>query len=122
MRGVPNALGPSLTLGLLGPSHQWCHKSWASLRDPPCAHGVAGTPQGEVRDSAAPKGKASEMDWDATDDPDNVAEDGWHDEKETPWTCITCKKYVKMKHLMKLWPRAQAKISGPRCEGLASSY
>ena len=50
----------------------------------------------------APKGKAPEMDWDATNDPDNVAEDGWQDEKEMPWTCTTCKKYVKMKHLMKL--------------------
>ena len=50
MRGVPNIPGPSLTLGLLGPSHQWCHKSRASLRGPPCAHGVADTPQGEVRD------------------------------------------------------------------------
>ena len=69
----------------------------------------------------APKGKAPEMDWDAIDDPDNVAEDGWQDEKETPWTCTTCKKYVKMKHLMKLWPRAQAKISGLRREGVASS-
>ena len=35
----------------LGPSHQWGHKSRASLRGPPCAHGVAGTPQGEVRDT-----------------------------------------------------------------------
>ena len=51
MRGVPNASGPSLTLGLLGPSHQWCDKSRASLRSPPCAHGVVGTPQGEVRDN-----------------------------------------------------------------------
>lgn len=32
-----------------------------------------------------------------------------------------CKRYVKMKHLMKLWPRNQAIISGPRREGLASS-
>ena len=54
MRGVPNALGPSLTLGLLGPSHQWCHKSQASLWGPVCAHGVVGTPQGEVRDSSPP--------------------------------------------------------------------
>ena len=69
----------------------------------------------------APKKKVLEMDWDATDDPDNVAEDGWQDEKETPWTCTMCKKYVKMKHLMKLWSRAQAKISGPRRKGLASS-
>ena len=51
MGGVPNAPGPSPTLGSLGPSHQWRHKSRASLRGPPCAHGVAGTPQGEVRDN-----------------------------------------------------------------------
>ena len=71
--------------------------------------------------AVAPKEKAPEMDWDATEDPDVVAEDGWQDEKETLWTCSMCKKYVKMKHLMKLLPRAQAKISGPRREGLASS-
>ena len=69
----------------------------------------------------APKGKASKMNWDATDDPDVVAEYGWQDEEETLWTCTMCKRYVKMKHLMKLWPRAQARISGPRREGLASS-
>ena len=50
MGGVPNAPGPSPTLGSLGPSHQWRHKSWVSLRGPPCAHGVAGTPQGDVHD------------------------------------------------------------------------
>ena len=53
MGGVPNAPGPSPTLGSLGPSHQWRHKSRASLRGPPCAHGVAGTPEGEVRDTLA---------------------------------------------------------------------
>ena len=53
MGGVPNAPGPSPTLGSLGPSHQWRYKSRAPLRGPPCAHGVAGTPQGEVRDSEA---------------------------------------------------------------------
>ena len=37
----------------------------------------------------APKEKVPEMDWDTTNDPDNVAEDGWQDEKETPWTCTT---------------------------------
>ena len=54
MGGVPNAPGPSPILGSLGPSHQWHHKSRASLRGPPCAHGGAGTPQGEVRDTAEP--------------------------------------------------------------------
>src|SRR6202048_463075 len=43
--------GPSPTLGSLGPSHQRRHKSRVSLRGPPCAHGVSGTPHGEVRDS-----------------------------------------------------------------------
>ena len=60
MGGVPNAPGPSPTLGSLGPSHQWRHKSRASLRGPPCAHGVAGTPQGEVRDSLGTK-KAEDL-------------------------------------------------------------
>ena len=51
MRGVPNAPRPSPTLASLGPSHQWCHKSRASLQGPPCAQGVAGTPQREVRNT-----------------------------------------------------------------------
>jgi hypothetical protein len=44
--------GPSPTLGSLGPSHHWRHKSRVSLRSPPCAHGVSGIPYGEVRDKA----------------------------------------------------------------------
>ena len=43
--------GSSTTLGPLGFRHQWRHKSRASLRGPPCAHGVAGTPHREVRDT-----------------------------------------------------------------------
>ena len=43
-------LRASPTLGSLGPSHQWRHKSWVSLRGPPCAHDVLSTPHGEVRD------------------------------------------------------------------------
>jgi hypothetical protein len=43
-------LGPSPTLGSLGPFHQWRHKSRVSLRGSPCAHGVGGTPHGKVRD------------------------------------------------------------------------
>ena len=39
------------TLGSLGPSHQRRHKSWVSLRGPLCAHGVLGTPHGEVRNT-----------------------------------------------------------------------
>jgi hypothetical protein len=42
--------GPSPTLGSLGPSHHWRHKSRVSLRGPPCALGVSGIPYGEVRD------------------------------------------------------------------------
>ena len=44
-------LGPSPTLGSLGPSHQQRLKSRVSLRGPPCAHGISGTPHGEVHDS-----------------------------------------------------------------------
>ena len=42
--------GLSPTLGLLGPSHQRHHKSRESLRGFPSAHGVSGTPHGEVCD------------------------------------------------------------------------
>ena len=43
--------GPSPTLGSLGPSHQWRHKSRVSLQGPLCAHGVLGTPHGEMRNT-----------------------------------------------------------------------
>ena len=39
---------PSSILGSLGPSHQQLHMFRASLWDPPCAHSVACTFQGEV--------------------------------------------------------------------------
>ena len=42
--------GPSPILGSLGPPHQRRHKSHVSLRGPPGAHSVAGTPHEEVRD------------------------------------------------------------------------
>ena len=42
---------PSPTLGSLGSSHHWHHKSQVPLRAPPCAHGVSGIPYKEVRDN-----------------------------------------------------------------------
>lgn len=48
MGGIPN-FGPSPTLELLGPPHQWCQKSRVSLRGPPRTHGVSGIPHGEMR-------------------------------------------------------------------------
>jgi len=44
-------LGPSPTLGSLGPSHHQRHKYRVSLRGLHCAHGVSGIPFGEVRDN-----------------------------------------------------------------------
>ena len=41
--------GPSPTLESLGLSRQCRHKSQVSLRGPPCAYGVLGTPHREVR-------------------------------------------------------------------------
>ena len=41
--------GSSPTLGSLGPNHHRRHKSRVSLRGPLWAHGVLGTPYGEVR-------------------------------------------------------------------------
>jgi hypothetical protein len=69
------------------------------------------------RKSSSSKGWSQELDWDAIEDPDCIAEPGWQDEHTTPWTCTTCKAYVKMKHLAKLWSRSQAMVSVPRWEG-----
>jgi hypothetical protein len=43
--------GPLTHIRSLGPSHQWGHKSRVSFRGPLCAHGVAGTPHGEIRNT-----------------------------------------------------------------------
>ena len=42
--------------------------------------------------------------FDATNESGYVAADGWED-VPSPWNCTTCKKYVKVKHLLKLCPR-----------------
>jgi hypothetical protein len=75
------------------------------------------TMSGSRRKSSSSKGRSQELDWDTIEDPDCVTEPGWQDEPKTPWTCTTCKAYVKMKYLAKLWPRSQAAISVPRWEG-----
>ena len=65
--------------------------------------------------------KPAEMVWDAINDRDYVAEDGWEEEEE-PWTYTTCKNIVKMKHLLKLWPDyGKRKKFEIRLEGLLSN-
>ena len=50
VENIPNARGRK-TIGSLGPSYQRHHESWVSLWDPLCAHGILGTPHGEVHDT-----------------------------------------------------------------------
>lgn len=64
-----------------------------------------------------PKAKPAEMKWEDLANPNCVAEAGWENEPQQSWTCTTCKKYVKMYHLMKIWPMNTAVIYGPRREG-----
>jgi hypothetical protein len=39
------------------------------------------------------------------EDPNVCAEKGWENEKKEYWSSKTCKKYVKMCHIDKLWPK-----------------
>ena len=78
---------------------------------------IVQTMSGSRRRSSLSKGQSQELDWDAIEDLDCVVEPRWQVETKIPWTCTTCKTYVKMKHLAKLWPRSQAVISVPRWEG-----
>ena len=73
------------------------------------------------RRSSSSKGRPQDIDWDAYYDEDCVADAEWQVETTTPWTCTICKKYIKMKHLAKLWPPSQAAISVPRWEGPTES-
>jgi hypothetical protein len=54
------------------------------------------------RRSSSTKDRSQELNWDAIEDADCVAESKWQDERKTPWTCTTYKTYIKMKHLAKL--------------------
>jgi hypothetical protein len=52
-----------------------------------------------------PKGAHHAFDWEALEDPNVHAEKGWENEKEEYWSSKMCKKYVKMCHIDKLWPK-----------------
>ena len=51
------------------------------------------------------KGNAHVVRWDILDNEDIKGEEGWEVEMEEYWTSKTSKKYVKMYHVDKLWPR-----------------
>lgn len=50
------------------------------------------------------KGKSQDMDWDAYFNEFCVAEEGWQYEPKKVWSCTTCREYIKMSHIAKLWP------------------
>lgn len=52
-----------------------------------------------------PKGAHHAFDWEALEDPNVRAEKGWENEQEEYWSSKTCRKYVKMCHIDKLWPK-----------------
>ena len=51
------------------------------------------------------KGNAHAVRWEILDNEDIKGEEGWEVEMEEYWTSKTSKKYVKMYHVDKLWPR-----------------
>jgi RING-H2 zinc finger domain len=51
------------------------------------------------------KGASHALHWEILDNEDIKADEGWEAETEEFWTFKTCKKYVKMYHVDKLWPR-----------------
>lgn len=46
-----------------------------------------------------------------------VAKPGWEDEPKKVWDCTTCKKYVKMMHLCKMWEQDRVELQIRRWEG-----
>ena len=62
------------------------------------------TSGGEKKKVTKTKGVPHGLHYEILDDPNIKAESGWEEEVEY-WTFKTCKKYVKMYHIDKLWPR-----------------
>ena len=67
------------------------------------------------------KGKSQEMNWKDWADITCVAESRWQEEPKKIWDCTTCKKYIKMTHLSKLWSRNRAEVQVRRWEGQMST-
>jgi hypothetical protein len=68
--------------------------------------GEQGSPvAGDSTKRRKPKGAHHAFDWEALEDPNMRAEKGWEDEKDEYWSSKMCKKYVKMCHIDKLWPK-----------------
>ena len=67
------------------------------------------------------KGKSQEMNWKDWIDITCVAELGWEEEPKKIWDCTTCKKYVKMTYLSKLWSRDHVEVQVRRWEGQMST-
>ena len=51
------------------------------------------------------RGSTHGLHYEILDDPNIKAESGWETETAEYWTSTMCKKYVKMYHIGKLWPR-----------------
>ncbi len=67
------------------------------------------------------KGKSQEMNWKDWADVTCVAEPRWEEEPKKIWNCTTCKKYVKMTHLSKLWSHDRAEVQVCHWEGQMST-
>jgi hypothetical protein len=68
--------------------------------------GEQGSPvAGDSTKRHKPKGAHHAFDWEALEDPNMRAEKDWENEKEEYWSSKTCKKYMKMCHIDKLWPK-----------------
>jgi hypothetical protein len=52
-----------------------------------------------------PKGAHHAFDWEALEDPNVRAEKSWENEKEEYWSSKMYKKYMKVCHIDKLWPK-----------------
>ena len=82
---------------------------------------IVQTMSGSQRRSSSSKGQPQDMDWDCYYDDDCVADAEWQVDTTDPWTCTTCKQYIKMKHLAKLWLPSDVAKYVKRWEGRLDS-
>ena len=63
--------------------------------------------EGATKRGVKTKGVPHNFCWEILDNPNIKAEKNWETEDAEYWTFKTCRQYIKMYHIDKLWPRDQ---------------
>jgi len=74
-----------------------------------------------IESSKVKKDNPQTVNWKDWESRTCIAEPRWENEPKRTWTATTFKKYMRMMHLFKIWPRARVENQVRRWEGQPST-